>query len=99
VRAGNLADRVTYFRNDLFDLIDPTIAEGGATGTYPHIFMVDFEDGPDGPATQVALGAQEEVAEFFAIGRREHRQSRTIKSPHPSGFVRSPNCGTLARGP
>jgi hypothetical protein len=66
VRAGDLADRVTYFRNDLFDLIDPTTVQGAATGFYPHIFIVDFEEGPDGLATQVALGAQEQVGEFFA---------------------------------
>ena len=95
VRAGDLADRVTYFRNDLFDLIDPATAQGGATGFYPHIFMVDFEEGPDGPATQVALGAQEQAGEFFASDGTLAVNPEVLNPLIPSGLFEVPIAGPL----
>jgi hypothetical protein len=57
LRAGDLADRATYYRHDLAYAEDPRLP------TNPHGFLVRVEV----PAFRaIALGAQEQVAAFFA---------------------------------
>jgi hypothetical protein len=57
LRAGDLADRTTFFRNDL------AYADDHAVPKNPHRFMVDI----DIPAlTRIGLGAQRQIAAFFA---------------------------------
>jgi hypothetical protein len=57
LRAGGLADRATYFRNDLAFAADPTVP------TNPHSFLTRLFT-PSVAA--VALGAQPQIATFFA---------------------------------
>jgi hypothetical protein len=86
VRAGDLADRTTYFRNDLFFSVDPGIA---VQPYYPHAFMVDVFDDPS--ATAVALAAQDQIGTFFAS------DGTTIINPDPSLFE-VPIAGPLPEG-
>jgi len=55
IRAGNLADRTTLFRNDL------TQAAFG-TSKNPHTFLTNIS----GPGAPFALEAQNQIATFFA---------------------------------
>jgi hypothetical protein len=57
VRAGDLADRTTYFRNDLAFAADPTVPKN------PHTFLTRINV-PSVAA--VAFGAQQQIAVFFA---------------------------------
>jgi hypothetical protein len=59
LRAGGLADRATYFRNDL------AYANNPAVGKNPHTFLTNI-----GAAATVgyALAAQKQIAIFFASG-------------------------------
>ena len=64
VRAGGLADRVTYFRTDLFYAGLPRpVPASIAPPLYPHTFLATF-DPPAGAA--VSLAAQAQIAAFFA---------------------------------
>ena len=57
VRAGELQDRTTYFRNDL------AYAANSAVGKNPHVFLTNI----GAPATRgYALAAQAQMADFFA---------------------------------
>jgi hypothetical protein len=57
VRAGGLADRTVYFRNDLAYALNP------AVGKDPHVFLTNI-----GNAAVVgySVGAQQQIAAFFA---------------------------------
>jgi len=57
LRAGDLADRATYFRNDLAFAADPTVPRN------PHTFLTRITT-PSVAA--VAFGAQRQIAVFFA---------------------------------
>jgi hypothetical protein len=57
LRAGDLADRATYFRNDLAFAADPTVPKN------PHTFLTRITT-PSVAA--VAFGAQRQIAVFFA---------------------------------
>ncbi|MGZ5913080.1 MAG: Ig-like domain-containing protein [Reyranella sp.] len=59
LRAGGLADRATYFRNDLAYAFNP------AVGKNPHTFLTNIAN-PAGAA--YAVGAQMQIAAFFASG-------------------------------
>ena len=64
VRAGGLADRVTYFRTDLFYATQPRpLPAAIAPPIYPHTFLNTFS--PAG-AVAVSLEAQAQIATFFA---------------------------------
>jgi hypothetical protein len=66
IRAGDLADRTTFFRNDLAVADDPTLPKDG------HLFMVRTFNSPANPpaaARPIALAAQEQIALFFATDR------------------------------
>jgi hypothetical protein len=57
IRAGDLADRTTYFRNDLAFAANP------ATPKNPHTFLTRIST----PSVAAfALGAQQQIAIFFA---------------------------------
>ena len=57
VRAGDLADRTTYFRNDL------AYAANNAVGKGPHTFLTNIGNAAAAP---YAVGAQTQMAVFFA---------------------------------
>ena len=57
LRAGDLADRATYYRNDLAYAVNP------AVGKNPHTFLTNIVNPAAAPA---ALGAQAQIAAFFA---------------------------------
>ncbi len=75
VRSGDLADRATFYRHDLAFAENPTLP------TQPHGFMVRIEI----PAFRaIALGAQEQIAVFFATG------GEVIIHPEPARFFEVP---------
>ena len=73
LRAGDLADRATIFRNDL------AFAENPAVPKNPHAFLVRI-DSPVPLVRQVALSAQEQLATFLAS------DGAVIIHPEPSRF-------------
>jgi len=84
LRAGDLADRATFFRSDLAFAENPA-----AVLKNPHRFMVDI----DIPAlTAIARGAQEQIAVFFASDGKE------IIHPEPARFFEVPIVLPLPEG-
>jgi hypothetical protein len=66
LRAGNLADRATFYRHDLAfadPLRNPT---GTEVPKDPHTFLLDFLPAFFPTLGDVGLGAQRQIAEFFA---------------------------------
>jgi hypothetical protein len=57
LRAGELADAATFFRNDLADARDPRMPNN------PHTFLTRIADPSAAP---YAIAAQQQIAEFFA---------------------------------
>jgi hypothetical protein len=82
VRAGDLADRATYYRNDLAYADDPNVPKN------PHSFMLSVTS-PDDVVRAVALGAQEQIATFFAS------DGTTIIQPEPAQYFETPIQGPL----
>src|SRR5262249_20872820 len=80
LRAGDLADRATFFRNDL------AFAENPAVPKNPHRFMVNIHIPA---AVAIALGAQQQIATFFATG------GTTVIHPEPARFFEVPIVGPL----
>jgi Bacterial virulence factor lipase N-terminal len=60
IRAGDLADRATYFRNDI------AYSLGVGFDKNPHTFLTNLGGTP--PVAQVAVGAQQQIAVFLASG-------------------------------
>jgi Bacterial virulence factor lipase N-terminal len=58
IRAGDLADRATFFRNDLAFLANPAFPKN------PHTFLTNLAGAP--AVAAVAVGAQSQIAVFFA---------------------------------
>jgi hypothetical protein len=58
IRSGDLADRATFFRNDL------AFALGVGFGKNPHTFLTNIGGTP--PVAAAAVGAQTQIAIFFA---------------------------------
>jgi len=58
IRAGDLADRATFFRNDLAFLANPAFPKN------PHTFLTNIAGAP--AVAAVAVGAQSQIAVFFA---------------------------------
>jgi len=80
LRAGDLVDRATYFRNDL------AYAENNLLPKNPH-FLIRLITSPlVGP---MARGVQEQIAVFFAS------DGNLIIHPEPSRFFEVPIAGTL----
>jgi hypothetical protein len=81
VRAGDLADRATFYRHDL------AFAENPALPKNPHTFMTSGIANLDWRA--IALGAQEQIASFFASDGQQ------IMHPEPNRFLEVPIQGPL----
>ncbi len=61
IRAGELADRTTFYRNDLAFTVNPSLPN------QPHIWPHFFLAAPNFPqVAEVSLAAQEQIASFFA---------------------------------
>ncbi|WP_425260113.1 Ig-like domain-containing protein [Rubrivivax sp. RP6-9] len=72
VRAGGLADRTSYFRNDL------AYALNSAVGKNPHVYLTNIGNMA---ASGYALAAQRQIATFFASG------GATIIDPDEGGPI------------
>lgn len=81
VRAGGLADRVTYFRNDL------VWAANNAVPKNPHTFLTNIANAA---AAGYAVAGQQQIATFFASG------GSTVVDPDGAGaFFEVPIAGPL----
>ncbi len=81
IRAGDLADRATYFRNDLAFAANP------ATPKNPHTFLTNVGS----PAVAAfAVGAQQQIGFFFATDG-----AVTIDPDGPAPFFEVPIAGPL----
>lgn len=80
IRAGDLADRATYYRHDLA-FADPVRNPTGVeVPKDPHIFLVFNSSPAIFPAVgDVGAGARQQIAEFFAS------DSETIIDPDGAG--------------
>ncbi len=84
VRAGDLADRVTYYRNDLAVAANPGVPKN------PHTFLTNIGSAAAAP---YAIGAQVQIATFFATG------GATVIDPDGAGPVfEVPLLGPLPEG-
>lgn len=77
IRAGDLADRTTLYRNDL------AYAENHAVTTNPHLFGANITN-PDPLVRAIAAGTQEQIATFFASG------GAVVLHPEPARFFETP---------
>lgn len=80
IRAGDLADRTTYFRNDT------AFAAGGGMAKNPHTFLTGIGSGGISPI--VAFKAQAQIAAFFAShgGMTIDPDADSVGLPYPAGF-------------
>jgi dienelactone hydrolase len=76
IRAGNLADRATFYRNDLAFIEDPTVPKD------PHTFLSNLTR--LGIAGQIAHGGQMQIAIFLAS------EGSQIIHPDPARFFEVP---------
>ena len=81
LRAGDLADRATFYRHDLAFAEDPTMDRN------PHQFLIRVVGNPG--ERQIALGYQSQIAAFFASDGTE------IIHPEPARFFETPIAGSL----
>jgi hypothetical protein len=84
VRAGDFADRVTYFRNDLAVAADPALPKD------PHGFMTGIGNPANRP---YAIAAQRQIAEFLSSDG-----ARTVDPDGPQGMFEVPLVGPLPEG-
>jgi hypothetical protein len=82
LRAGDLADRATYYRNDLAFADDPNVPK------IPHGFMVNAGN-PDPLVAAIARGAQEQIATFFET------DGTVVIQPEPAKYFETPIQGPL----
>jgi hypothetical protein len=85
LRAGDLADRTIFFRNDLALAEDPLMSRN------PHGFAFAIAD-PSALAREIARGAQQRVALFLASG------GELIIHPEPARFFEVPVLLPLPEG-
>jgi hypothetical protein len=85
LRAGDLADRTIFFRNDLALAEDPQMSRN------PHGFAFAIAD-PSALAREIARGAQQQVALFLASG------GVLIIHPEPARFFEVPVLLPLPEG-
>jgi hypothetical protein len=83
LRAGDLADRTTFYRNDL------AVAENPAVPTNPHGFLTYIGTTVPLVTVEIALSAQEQIAVFFAS------DGTVIIHPEPARFFEVPIQGPL----
>ncbi len=86
LRAGELADRATFFRNDLAFAEEPM-----AVPKNPHSFLTRILD-PNPLVAEIARGAQEQIAVFFAS------DGTVIIHPEPARFFEVPIVLPLPEG-
>jgi hypothetical protein len=88
LRAGSLADRATFFRNDL------AFAEHPGMPKSPHGFMANGNLITAGDPFVIAIlrGAQEQIATFFAT------DGKVTIHPEPARFFEVPIAGPLPEG-
>ena len=86
LRAGQLADRTTYYRHDLVVAEDPSVTRN------PHGFMT-FINNQNPLVRAIARGAQEQMAVFFASDGKT-----VIEPPGVEGFFEVPIRGPLPEG-
>ena len=84
LRAGDLADRVTWFRNDLAYAANPALPKD------PHGFMPNITSAANRP---YAIAAQRQIAEFLSSGG-----TRTIDPDGAQGMFETPLVGPLPEG-
>jgi len=84
IREGDLVDRATFYRNDLAIAAHPEIA----IPKNPHLFAGQ-PTSPIAIVREIALGAQEQLAVFFASA------GATIVHPAPAQFFEVPIAGPL----
>ena len=82
IRAGDLADRATLFRNDLAFLADPSFPKN------PHTFLTNLAEAP--PVAAVAIGAQTQIGVFLATNG-----ALTIDPDGPGPLFEVPVVGPL----
>jgi hypothetical protein len=82
LRAGDLAERASYYRHDLAFAEDPAVLQN------PHFYMMD-SIGPNPLVAAIALGAQEQIATFF------DSDGKMIIHPEPARFFEVPIKGPL----
>jgi hypothetical protein len=82
IRSGDLKDRATFFRNDL------AFALGVGFGKNPHTFLTNI--GGTVPVATAAIGAQSQIAIFFATGG-----ALTIDPDGPGPLFEVPIAGPL----
>ncbi len=75
LRAGDLADRATFYRHDL------AVAENPALTRNPHLFMTSIDNAA---FREIALGAQEQIGVFFAS------DGTIVIHPEPMRFFEVP---------
>ena len=85
LRAGDLADRATFFRNDL------AFALNAAVGKNPHTFLTNIGNAAAAP---YAIAAQIQIATFFASGG-----ATTIDPDGAGPFFETPIAGPLPETP
>src|SRR5262249_27068333 len=83
LRAGHLADRATYYRNDL------AYAEVPAMPKDPHPFANNWVTQQVPLAAEIARGAQQQIAVFLASN------GKTVIHPEPARFFEVPIQGPL----
>src|SRR5262249_44001276 len=84
LRAGDLADRATFYRHDLAFAEDPTLDRS------PHQFLIRVVDNPG--ERRIALAYQSQIAAFFASDGQE------VIHPEPARFFEVPIEGPLPEG-
>src|SRR5262249_47131148 len=84
LRAGDLADRATFYRHDLVFAEDPTLDRN------PAQFLIRVVAHPG--ERRIALGYQSQIAAFFASDGKE------IIHPEPSRFFETPIALSLPEG-
>jgi hypothetical protein len=77
LRAGDLANRTTFYRNDLAHAEDPTVP------TLGHTFMLIIAN-PNPLVAAIARGAQEQIATFFET------DGQVVIHPEPARFFEVP---------
>jgi len=82
LRAGDLADRTTYYRNDLAFADDPAVP------TNPHGFANLILD-PEALVRWIAQSAQEQIATFFET------DGQVVIQPKPGKYFEVPIHGPL----
>src|SRR5262249_43196346 len=78
IRAGDLADRTTFYRHDL------AFVEESRLPRAPHVFLTTWIISDIPLQVEIARGAQEHVARFFASDGKE------IIPPEPARFFEVP---------